>query len=166
MTLVGILVIRDNAVIFRKRIAQVIGHALVIGDAAQSYRMTGAETGLKEVFDVAFDCTVLVDELLVVPDWAIDLCRTVHFRTPRAVLNESLLAIPTLTKLVLELGQIGNCAELNATIIADGEVASLVGCAFLGGDDDDTIGSTATIEGSSGCTFQYCHRLNVVRVDV
>ena len=41
-----------------------------------------------------------------------------------------------------------------------------VGCAFLGGDDHDTVGSTRTIEGRGGGALQHGHALDVFRVDV
>ena len=128
--------------------------------------MVGGHTCLEEVLDVAFNGGVLMDELLVIPDRTIDLRRTVEFRTPGTILNEGLLSVPSLSELVLELGQCRHPSPLHATIIADGEVACPIGLATLGGDDDDTVGSAATIECGGCSTFQHGHRLNVGAVDV
>ena len=128
--------------------------------------MVGGDTSIEEVLDVVLGSLILVDELLVVPDRTVDLSRTIHLGTPGTILDEGLVTIPTLSVLVLELRQVGNLAELHASIIADGEVAGTVLLTALRGDDDDTVSGTRAIEGRSSGTLQHGHVLNVVRVHV
>ena len=128
--------------------------------------MRGVDTCIEEILDIVLNSTVLVLQLLIVPDWTIYLCATVHLRTPRSVLDEGLLTVPTLTELVLQLRQCSNATPLNTTIVADLEVAVAMLLTSLGGDDDHTVGCAATIQGCSGSTLQHGHVLDIVRVDV
>ena len=128
--------------------------------------MRGVDTRIEEILDIVLNSTVLVLQLLIIPDWTIHLCTTVHLRTPRSVLDEGLLTVPTLTELVLELRQCSDATPLQTTVVADLEVAVAMLLTSLGGDDDHTIGSTATIQSCSSSTLQHGHVLDIVRVDV
>ena len=67
--------------------------------------------------------------------------------------------------MVLHLGKQCYLTCLNTTIVLNGEVLAFALLTLLGGNDDHTVGSTATIEGGSGSTFKHCHALDVVRRD-
>ena len=73
------------------------------------------------------------------------------------------LAIITSTIYLLDVvpfGQLG--IDRIRTIVLHGNLILL---RFLGRNQDNTMRSTATIEGRGSRTFQYGHRLDVVRVD-
>ena len=61
---------------------------------------------------------------------------------------------------VVPLSQLGIDSE--RTIVLHGNLILL---RLLGRNQDNTMGSTATIESRSSRTFQYGHRLDVVRID-
>ena len=147
------------------RIAQVVGHLLVVAHTIQRYAVRGAHARIEEVLDVVLQSAVLVNQLLVVPDGTVDLGRTVQLGTPRTVLDERLGTVPTLTELILHLRQQADITPLNASVVADLEVALALLLTALGGDHDHTVGSAATIQSSSGSTLQNGHVLDVVRVD-
>ena len=61
---------------------------------------------------------------------------------------------------VVPLSQLG--IDSVRTIVLHGNLILL---RLLGRNQDNTVGSTATIEGRGSRTFQYGHRLNIIRVD-
>ena len=89
--------------------------------------------------------------------------RAIELRTPRTVLIVCLVTIPTHTEVVLELWQTEHALPLQTTVVLNTD--TLVFLTSLGGDQDDTVSSTATIEGRSSSTLQNGHVLNVVGVD-
>ena len=105
VTGVSVLVAGDDTIVVGVAVAQVVGHLVVFRHTVERHAMAVRDTGLVEVLDVVLQGGVLMDELLVVPDGSVDLCGAVEFGTPRAVLDEGLLSVPSLSELVLELGQ-------------------------------------------------------------
>ena len=165
ITVVGILIVRDDTVVRAIRVAQIIGHLVVVADTVQGHAVAGAHTRLEEVLDVILYCLVLVDQLLVVPYRTVNLGATIELRTPRTVLNEGLGTVPTLSELVLHLRQRADVTPLYASVVGNLEVTLTLLLTALGGDHDHTVGSAATIESGSGSTLQHGHRLDIVRVD-
>ena len=101
--------------------------------------MTCAYTGIKEVLDVILNSTVLVYQLLMVPDRTINLSRAVELRTPRTVLNIGLLSVPSLSELVLHLRQSANLAPLHTSVVGNLEVALAVLLTTLCCNHDNTV---------------------------
>ena len=60
---------------------------------------------LEEILDVVLFRRILMDALLVIPDRTVDLGGTVEPRSPGAVLNVSLGAVPALAEVILQSRQ-------------------------------------------------------------
>ena len=103
-----------------------------------------------------------MDQLLAVPDRAVHLLGTIQTRTPGTVLDEGLGTVPTLAVLVLEDREEGNLTGLDATAVFDGEVAVGATLTLAGGDDDDAVSGTGTVEGRSGSALQDGQALDVL----
>ena len=58
---------------------------------------------------------------------------------------------------------LGNGAYRNRTIVRN--LRLLTAAALLCGDDDDTVGTTRTVDGGSRCVLQHCEALDIVRID-
>ena len=89
--------------------------------------------------------------------------RTIEARSPRTVFKVGFVAIPTHTKIVLHLRQAQQRFPLHATVIL--YTQSLLG--FLtrfGGNKDNAISSTTTIQGRCGCSFKDRHAFHVVGI--
>ena len=162
--LVGIR--RDDTVVARIRVREIIGHLPVVGNTAEREAVVLGQAGVEEVADVVRDGLVVVDQLLLVPDRTVHLTGTVELRTPGTVLDEGLRTVPTLTEVVLELVQQVDLTGLDTTVVFDGEVTVGIGLTALGRHDDDTVSGTGTVEGRSGRTLQDGHALDVIRGDV
>ena len=157
----GVGVGGDNTIILDVRQRHEVG--ALVGSTVERKAVVVAETGLEEVADVVLDGNIRLQVLRVVVNPTVELLRTVEGGTPRTVLNLGLVAIPTHTELVLHLRQAENRLPLQTTVVLNTDALLLR--ALLGGDQDDTCTSTATIQSGSGSAFQHCHRLDIIGVD-
>ena len=130
---------------------------------AERYAVVVTETGIEVVLHVVLHGYIRLHLLRVVIDSTVAEHRSVELRTPRTVLVVSLVTIPTHTEVVLELWQAKHALPLQTTVVLNTDTLILL--TSLGGDQDDTVSSTATIEGRSSSTLQNGHILNVVGVD-
>ena len=111
------------------------------------------QADIEEVAEVVREGLILVEQLLAIPDRAIELHRAVEARTPGTVLNEGLLTVPALTEVILHDRKEGNLTGFDTTTIFDSKVAVRTALSLTGGDDDDTVRSAGTVKSGSGCTL-------------
>ena len=86
-----------------------------------------------------FLCAVGVYELLVVPYRTINLTASVEGRTPRAVFDIGLVAVPSLSPFVLHFGEEGHVRSLDVAAVGDRVVLVITCVAAFCGDDDHTV---------------------------
>ena len=137
---------------------EVVAVVLVVGDDTACVGRTHGEVGLVAVVadgqrDVVLDVRTCVEEVL---------------RFEAAIGRTALLApgaylARTVGVAVLELRHLERTEEL--ATIGDRHLHAAL-AALLGGDHDDTLGGSGTIEGGSGRTAEHADGLDVLRVDV
>ena len=123
--------------------------------------MLVVDSDVEEILDVVLLGGVFVDKLHSVPDRTVNLLAAVKTGAPGTVLDVGLLSVPSLSEFVLELGEVGNLAELKAAAVFDGEVALQALLSLLGGDDDHTVCCAGSVEGGSGRTLEDCEAFDV-----
>ena len=135
----------------------------LFSSAIERHTVRIAEASVEEVLHVVLNRQIRFDLLRVIVYSTILQGRAIEAGTPRTVLVVSLVTVPTHTEVVLHLRQTHHLLPLQTTVIFDTETFSLL-LTTLGSDQDNTIGSTATIKSGSSSTFQDGHALHVVRV--
>ena len=118
---------------------------------------------VEEVAHIVFYWHITLKVLGALVNVTIAQPRTITARSPRAVLVVGLVAIPTHTKVVLHLRQAQQRFPLHATVIL--YTQSLLG--FLtrfGGNKDNAVGCTTTIQGRCSCSFKDRHAFHVVGI--
>ena len=118
---------------------------------------------VEEVAHIVFYWHVTLKVLCAFVNRSVTQPRTIETRPPGAVLVVGFVAIPTHTKVVLHLRQAQQRLPLHATVIL--YTQSLLG--FLtrfGGNKDNAVGCTTTIQGRCGCSFKDRHAFHVVGI--
>ena len=118
---------------------------------------------VEEVAHIVFYWHITLKVLCAFVNRSVTQPRTIKARSPRTVLVVGLVAIPTHTKVVLHLRQAQQRFPLHASVILYAQ-SPLGFLTRLGGDKDNTVGGSATIQGRCGCSFKDGHALHVVGI--
>ena len=118
---------------------------------------------VEEIAHVVFYRHVTLKVLCAFVNRSVTQPRTIETRPPRAVLVVGFVAIPTHTKVVLHLRQAQQRFPLHAAVIF--YTQSLLGfLTRLGGDKDNTVGGSATIQRRCSRSFKDGHALHIVGI--
>ena len=118
---------------------------------------------VEEVAHIVFYWHVTLKVLCAFVNRSVTQPRTIETRPPGAVLVVGFVAIPTHTKVVLHLRQAQQRFPLHAAVILYAK-SPLGFLTRLGGDKDNTVGGSATIQRRCGCSFKNGHALHVVGI--